>query len=61
MKKQVPAIQRQKDSRMGNCRRFIEDYDFLHLGLLKTVLPKPLGGFANDNIGGNEHVKKAIG
>lgn len=46
---------------MGDCRRLIEDYDLLHLRLLKTVLPKPLGGFANDNIGGNEHVKKAIG
>ena len=46
---------------MGDCRRLIEDYDLLHLRLLKTVLPKPLGEFANDNIGGNEHVKKAIG
>ena len=46
---------------MGHCRGLIEDYDLLHLGLLKTVLPKPLVGFANDNIGDNEHVKKAIG
>ena len=46
---------------MGDCRRLIEDYDVLHLGLLKTVLPKPSGGFANDNISDNEHVKKAIG
>ena len=46
---------------MGDCRRLIEDFDLLHLRLLKTVLPKPLGGFANDNIGSNEHVKKAIG
>ena len=43
---------------MGDCRRLIEDYDVLHLGLLKTVLPKPLGGFANDNIGDNENVKQ---
>ena len=46
---------------MVDSRRLIEDYDLLHLGLLKTVLPKSLGGFANDKIGDNEHVKKAIG
>ena len=38
-----------------------EDYDLLHLGLLKTVLPKPLGRCTNDNIDGNEHAKKTIG